>query len=197
MGRALTFSSLCSAPNCSRPRVKRQWCNAHYIRWRRYGDPLGGARARRPGGLTEAETFAWFMPGDPPPADQCWDWPAATVKGYGVLKGDQGLAYAHRVSYRIHHGPTGQEQVLHSCDRPICVQPAHLSLGGPPDNLRQAAERARMPRGERHHNAKLTEADVRLIRASSLPHRTLAESLGVSENTIRQIRVRTSWNWLL
>ena len=147
MGRVLTFSSLCSAPDCSRPRVKRQWCNAHYIRWRRYGDPLEGARARRPDGLTEAETFAWFMPGDPPPSDQCWDWPAATVKGYGVLKGDQGLVYAHRVSYQIHHGPTGKEQVLHSCDRPICVQPAHLSLGGPPDNLRQAAERARMPRG--------------------------------------------------
>ena len=31
----------CSIDGCERPAATRGWCNAHYIRWRRSGDPLG------------------------------------------------------------------------------------------------------------------------------------------------------------
>lgn len=33
----------CSAPSCKRASVVRGWCKAHYYRWSRYGDPLGGS----------------------------------------------------------------------------------------------------------------------------------------------------------
>ncbi|GAA2485017.1 hypothetical protein GCM10010406_21590 [Streptomyces thermolineatus] len=38
---------LCSIDNCTRPRLARGWCEAHYRRWRRHGAPLAGrTRAR-------------------------------------------------------------------------------------------------------------------------------------------------------
>lgn len=32
----------CTVPDCVKPQVARGWCNAHYLRWRNHGDPLGG-----------------------------------------------------------------------------------------------------------------------------------------------------------
>jgi hypothetical protein len=36
----------CSVEGCPEQRYKRLWCNAHYIRWRRHGDPLAGGEMR-------------------------------------------------------------------------------------------------------------------------------------------------------
>ncbi|MDB5612048.1 MAG: hypothetical protein JWP25_8948 [Bradyrhizobium sp.] len=42
-------SPICSIPNCGKPALNiRGYCNAHYIRWRRHGDPLGGGKTRKP-----------------------------------------------------------------------------------------------------------------------------------------------------
>ncbi len=40
--------STCSIPDCSRPLHRRGWCNAHYHRWQRHGDPLGGGPPAAP-----------------------------------------------------------------------------------------------------------------------------------------------------
>lgn len=32
----------CTITGCRKPRVARGWCEGHYRRWRRHGDPLGG-----------------------------------------------------------------------------------------------------------------------------------------------------------
>ena len=38
---------VCSIPGCAKPYFGRSFCQAHYTRWRRYGDPLIGARKPR------------------------------------------------------------------------------------------------------------------------------------------------------
>lgn len=36
----------CSVPSCDDLAVSRGWCNLHYMRWRRYGDPMVKLRKR-------------------------------------------------------------------------------------------------------------------------------------------------------
>lgn len=36
----------CSIEGCTRTAIRRGWCGAHYARWRRHGDPLGGGTDR-------------------------------------------------------------------------------------------------------------------------------------------------------
>jgi len=57
--------------------------------------------------------------------------------------------------------------VLHRCDNPPCVNPAHLFLGTAYDNNRDRAAKGRSAplRGEKNGQAKLTEEGVVLIRA--------------------------------
>ena len=191
----------CSVDDCARPVMSRGWCSLHYQRWERHGDPLGG-RFYRPRGLTEREAFAWYMPGDPPPPNECWDWTGGLAAGrYGNLRGDGGrLIMAHVASHKIYntHDPITAEKpcVLHSCDRPICCQPAHLHAGTQIENIREALERRRHTHGGRHYRARLKEPDVLFIRQSTLPNVALANMFGVHANTISCIRLRKSWKHL-
>lgn len=34
---------ICSISNCGKPVLAKGWCNGHWKRWRKYGDPLGAA----------------------------------------------------------------------------------------------------------------------------------------------------------
>lgn len=47
-----------------------------------------------------------------------------------------------------------------------------------------------LPRGERHPNAKLTTADVEVIRSTNLSQRVLAKRYGVAQTTIGRIKSR-------
>jgi hypothetical protein len=185
----------CSITDCKKLVKARNYCSAHYARWLKYGDPLICKSPQRPRGLSEAEVFAWFMPGGPPSTD-CWDWQGGTNKGYGefILNGVH--VGAHAASHRIYNGPTNGLGVLHSCDRPICVQPLHLGLGSQRLNMSHATLRGRIARGEKSGTSKLTEVDVLWVRAQfrkEMTYQEMADVVGVSRSTIKKIRLRETW----
>jgi hypothetical protein len=43
------MNATCSVTDCDKPAHCRGWCNAHYLRWQRHGDPLGGGATRHRG----------------------------------------------------------------------------------------------------------------------------------------------------
>lgn len=155
-------------------------------------------------------------------SDTCWEWTAGRNEhGYGRLYYKGKMTLAHRVSWELHNGsvPDGKF-VLHHCDNPPCVNPAHLWIGDHTDNARDMAAKGRQvfqqhperaPRGERNRNhthpetirhgevhprAKLTNQDVlaiRSLRQTGRAMNSLAIEYGVTEATIKRIVYRKGW----
>lgn len=96
--------------------------------------------------LSPLERFAeGHTPGAP---DECWLWRGRPNKGgYGRLRvGGRRSIYAHRFALEQHLGRPlrDDEDALHSCDTPLCVNPAHLRPGDQPTNVADAVERDRL-----------------------------------------------------
>jgi len=128
----------------------------------------------------------------------CILWAGGTDKdGYGMiwsLVENQNVRASH-VSYELMVGPVGGLHILHRCDNPPCINPVHLFLGTEADNAADREKKRRGIFGETHHKAKLTEANVREIRADYAPGRggILARRFGVAVNTIHGIVNHKIW----
>jgi hypothetical protein len=86
--------------------------------------------------------------------------------------------------------------VCHRCDNRLCVEPRHLFLGSIEDNTADMMQKSRQARGERHSQAKLTEADVVHIRreyGSGPTQREIAKRHGVSIGTVSMIVNKKIW----
>ena len=86
------------------------------------------------------------------PIAGCWLWTAhLNDKGYGkaIVGGWRGrrCVRAHRRSYEVFVGPIPDGlNVLHRCDTPSCVNPAHLTVGTQSENVKQGWDRGRRER---------------------------------------------------
>lgn len=135
--------------------------------------------------------------------DECWEWRRGHLNGYGRLTTRAGRSdevYAHREAWFLTHGAIPSDLwVLHHCDNRGCCNPCHLYLGDHVQNMADMAQRGRSrgPRGETHHWAKLTSADVRSIREwasmGGWKNSWLAEAFGVSPRLIRMILRNDIW----
>ncbi len=90
----------------------------------------------------------WVKVDKSPHPKGCWIWTGATKKSKAVRYGNFSVSgrtiSAHRASYAIAHGGCADpRQVLHSCDNPLCVNPAHLSLGTNHDNVSDMVSKGR------------------------------------------------------
>lgn len=149
--------------------------------------------------------------------ESCWIWTASTHVGYGWIGRDQdGSVQAHRIAmeWALGRPLTSAETVCHTCDNRLCVansggpdtyvvdgvsylRRGHLFLATIPVNIRDAAQKGRSVKGERHGSAKLSEEDVTQIRALYAEgvhsQKTLAVRFGIEQTTVSQIILRKNW----
>ena len=136
-----------------------------------------------------------------PDVGDCVLWPGTTRAYYGRVytdvKNQKFMAASRWVYEQIHGAVPAGLYILHTCDNPPCVRPGHLWIGTTKDNLADAARKGRMrgpgpydrPRGEHAPNAKLTDVDVRMIRAlhGKVSQADIARRFGVGETQIGRI----------
>lgn len=132
----------------------------------------------------------------------CWEWQGIRQRqGYGRVRRDKKLVYAHRLAYELTYGPIPDGLlVCHHCDNPPCCNPAHLFLGTNADNMRDCAEKRRhfTPDGIcTNKQGKLTPPQVQAIRdayeVDPFAAERLAYSFGVTPLTVRDIVQGRTW----
>jgi hypothetical protein len=130
----------------------------------------------------------------------CWEW-MAYKQPYGQYWNGKRLVQAHRFSYELANGPIPDGLcVLHNCDNPGCVNPAHLFLGTQKDNIRDALEKGRLvnQKGENNPRSILTEKKVLTVRAEYKTGKTSCRKLGrehgIDYKHINNIINRKNWS---
>jgi hypothetical protein len=122
----------------------------------------------------------------------CWLWT-------GALRGKMGYGYfwhkqhwvAHRFSWQLAHGPIPSNMcILHICDNPLCVRPAHLFIGSKKDNNHDMIKKGRTQWIGRARNRMLSAQQVREIRklrAKGMMHTEIGKLYKVHPTTIRGV----------
>jgi hypothetical protein len=137
--------------------------------------------------------------------DQCWIWTDSVSGGYGAFsyapdpanpslkRGEK----AHRYAYRCRYGKWPIPLGRHTCDMPLCFNPAHIIPGTDADNARDRMERGRGVSlvGSANPGAKLNEELAFQLRKDSatMSQRQLASKYGVERKSIHRVLTGTHW----
>lgn len=146
----------CSIAGCDQAAYVRGWCSAHYHRWQRYGDPLGGGpplprlspTKRFWSRVDQSGPIPLYRP-DPGP---CWIWTGRLFyDGYGQLPAAGKRVRAHRFSYELLVGPIPAGLVIdHLCRVHACVNPAHLEPVTARENVLRGTSASAMHSAKTH-----------------------------------------------
>lgn len=192
---------LCTVDGCDVIATCQKLCDKHYTRYRRHGDPAVTLRAPHWSSLVERLEFTgWTEVIRRPELDPCWEWNGGKyVSGYGQVSTPGDISRpVHRMAHLAWIGPLEEEQqVCHRCDNPPCMNPAHLFAGTRKDNMQDCAQKDRITFGERVQWSKLTEEDVRNIRAvyatGEFSQKEIAAAYGVSQSNISHTVNGRTW----
>lgn len=117
--------------------------------------------------------------------------------GYGEFWLCENNVRAHRFAFVLEHGRLPKGIVMHTCDTPACCNPDHLVDGTVFQNVQDRVNKGRSggaQKGERHHNATLTERRVQSIkRLRGVERRLLAAAFQTSVGNIASIQTGKTW----
>lgn len=190
---------LCAVEGCLRPHCGHGFCRSHLRRWKLYGDPLASTGTQ----TGDAQRFLRdvVLPYD---GDDCIQWPFNTIRGWArIFSLGKGSCPVGRVICNHLYGPPPSQlhQAAHSCGNGAagCVTPKHLRWATCAENQAEKIQHGHSVRGERHPNAKLTDSDVREIRAlkGMMTAAEIGERFGVNKFVVGRVLRRQSWAWLV
>lgn len=132
----------CLVEDCDLPEYSLAYCQKHYTRLWRYGDPEHYRYTPSQYDLKEHfEYVGWTV-------DEwgCWLWNGGcSDNGYGSLTHRRKNYKTHRLSYEIYIGPIPKGRLIrHKCEVKRCINPKHLEPGTYQDNMN---DRFRSDRG--------------------------------------------------
>jgi len=185
-------SRVCSIPDCGKRHRGLGYCDQHYKRFTRNGDPLYTRSGSRHAFIAKAAAYK---------GPDCLIWPYSRNRddGYAYFHHDNHVYRAGRYVCMLVHGepPTSRHEAAHSCGKGHlgCVSGAHLSWKTTADNQRDRLEHGTSNRGSQNPRAKLTENDVTRIRQLLAAHAAPAVALmfNVSSVCIRDIQHKRRW----
>lgn len=185
----------CTATGCDATHEARGLCRIHYRRFMRNGT-VEARQQQSPKGAGH-EFLRWVVTTD---REDCIEWPyGKSVHGYGSVFHQGRKRQAHSVALELSGERRPQppnDNALHSCDNPPCVNPRHLRWGSHGDNGQDKVIRGRTIPGPKSA-AKVAASDVRAMRdayaVGEATYRDLAERYGLSESTISRILNRRTW----
>jgi hypothetical protein len=112
----------------------RTWCDRHWVRWKKYGDPRLLLKDVVTPKTLEERFFEYVQKGE-----KCWVWNGAkSLGGYGNFNiGNGKYKRAHQVAWFLANGAwsTKERQLDHLCRNPSCVNPKHLEIVAPRENF--------------------------------------------------------------
>lgn len=192
---------VCKIDGCAAKAKCQKMCDMHYTRLRRHDDPNVTLRAPQHSSLVARLEFTgWTEVVRRPEIGPCWEWKGGKYEtGYGQVSTPGDISRpAHRMAHLAWVGPIGEGQhVCHKCDNPPCMNPAHLFAGTRKENMEDCASKDRSAHGERQGGHKLTEAEVRDIRAvyanGGISQRELGAAYGVDQSNISSIVRGKTW----
>ena len=184
----------CSVPGCAAQHNAKGFCGSHYMRFRRYGNPLaGGTQNGLPALAIEAAIAS--------ATDACILWPfSMDSNGYGQISINCRPLKTHRVVLERMIGPCPPKlEARHLCGVRACVNPRHLAWGTSAENDADKLMHGTLMRGEACPGSKLTVDHVRDIRqcgAMGETHAAIARTHRIARTTVSKILARKAWSWL-
>lgn len=129
------------------------------------------------------------------PNSGCWLWMGPVDEnGYARFRVGARKARMHRWAFETLVRPLSRSEIVcHKCDVPACVNPSHMFIGSQRDNVEDKVKKGRQSVGRKSPCAKLTEDQVRDIRASDETNRALGRKYGVTHGIIGKIKNREDW----
>lgn len=193
--------SICAVDGCDKPAINRHgWCNAHYLRWRRHGDPLAG----RPPQVAPGTLSRWLEDHASYDEPGCLVWPFSRApNGYPNTVEIAGrVENAHRMMCLIAHGepPTRKHQAAHSCGNGTagCCNPRHLRWATAKENNADKTLHGTVPVGKMSGTAVVTNEQVLAIHRlkGTAGERAVAKRFGVNRHVVTYIWKGRTWSWL-
>lgn len=183
---------VCSIEGCDAPYLARGWCTAHYKRWKRHGDPLGG-------GTSRGAPREWIANAISIETDECIEWPFGRKGGYGFLNdGDGGTITASRLVCLEVYGdpPSPHLEAAHSCGNRGCCNKRHLRWATYAENNADKKLHGTHLEGEGHPCSRFTEKEVIAMRrayASGDTYASIAHRYDADISHIRHIVIGDIW----
>ena len=186
---------ICSVDGCGKRHYARGWCQPHWKRWNKHGDPEAG---RPSWGTERGEPVRFLKEVITRNEEGCIFWPySRSTNGYGNVRWEGRMENVHRVVCELSNGspPTLEHQAAHSCGNGhlSCCNPKHLSWKTQLENEADKARHGTVAAGVFNAHAKLNDDAVRAIRASSISAIKLSSTYGVRPEIISAVRRRAAW----